>query len=132
MDCIICEQCTFGQVTYKGNNFYMGCFHKPNKGKWVDQIKECPKEKREEMQDDRKEESRTLLRSDSERSDRGSGVPAETAGSFRKVPEYNLDDSGAWELQDTEPSDRGRPEDGRNLQIMVGIGTDGWIQKRNH
>ena len=39
-----CKNCEFVKaVTASGGMIFLGCFHNPYKGKWVREIKECPK-----------------------------------------------------------------------------------------
>lgn len=40
-----CEGCLHASIIYAGNWSFVGCRHKPYKGKWVVEIKKCPKKK---------------------------------------------------------------------------------------
>jgi len=41
-----CANCSFRRKVYCQNNiFFMGCDHEPYKGKWVEEIEVCPKQK---------------------------------------------------------------------------------------
>lgn len=43
-----CEKCEFGKTVYAQDQFhFIGCYCKPYRGKWVREIKDCPKEKLE-------------------------------------------------------------------------------------
>jgi len=40
-----CKGCEFLKTVYAQNNFrFYGCYCKPYRGKWVAEIKDCPKE----------------------------------------------------------------------------------------
>lgn len=39
-----CSPCKFARVVVATNQFmFLGCYHDPYKGKWVKEIKNCPK-----------------------------------------------------------------------------------------
>lgn len=38
-----CENCENAQITSCGNWSFVSCTHKPYKGKWTREIKDCPK-----------------------------------------------------------------------------------------
>lgn len=38
-----CKGCEHGRETSAGNWSFLGCYCKPYKGKWVAEIKDCPK-----------------------------------------------------------------------------------------
>ena len=41
-DCDICKEC---KVVYANGQWsFLGCYHPPYRGKWVCEIKDCPKE----------------------------------------------------------------------------------------
>lgn len=42
-----CETCGKARVVYDGTGgwSFIGCYHNPYNGKWVVEIKDCPKEK---------------------------------------------------------------------------------------
>lgn len=40
-----CKGCKYKRIVHAGGGFsFNGCYHRPYKGKWVANIKECPKE----------------------------------------------------------------------------------------
>jgi hypothetical protein len=40
-----CKDCQFSRCVFGTGNFmFLGCHHKPYHGKWVAEIKDCPKE----------------------------------------------------------------------------------------
>lgn len=42
-----CKDCEFAHdIRANGNWWFKGCMHKPYRGKWIVEIKECPKERR--------------------------------------------------------------------------------------
>lgn len=45
--CAICDYCKI--VRANGGWSFYGCFYKPYKGKWVAEIKDCPKKKEENL-----------------------------------------------------------------------------------
>lgn len=45
-NCLCCRSC---RTVYANGQFnFLGCYHEPYHGKWIVEIKECPKEKRDE------------------------------------------------------------------------------------
>jgi hypothetical protein len=40
-----CKNCQYADVVRGTDGFmFLGCYHRPYRGKWVAEIKECPKE----------------------------------------------------------------------------------------
>lgn len=40
-----CEKCAYNRPVYATDQWnFRGCYHKPYEGKWVAEIKRCPKE----------------------------------------------------------------------------------------
>lgn len=40
-----CEKCKMSKIVYANGQWnFIGCYHEPYRGKWVCEIKECPKE----------------------------------------------------------------------------------------
>lgn len=42
LDCKFCNNCK--EVRANGGFVFFGCYHKPYKGKWIAEIKDCPLE----------------------------------------------------------------------------------------
>lgn len=42
LDCKFCSNCK--EVRANGGFVFFGCYHKPYKGKWIAEIKDCPLE----------------------------------------------------------------------------------------
>lgn len=41
-----CEGCAYARTVYTNGNWkFIGCYHRPYTGKWVAEIKECPRGK---------------------------------------------------------------------------------------
>ena len=44
-----CNPCPYAEEMNSSDGwFFLGCFHKPYNGKWVVEIKDCPKEREEQ------------------------------------------------------------------------------------
>ncbi len=40
-----CHPCKYARAVFAPGQFmFLGCYHKPYRGKWVAEIKDCPKE----------------------------------------------------------------------------------------
>lgn len=53
-----CRPCKYARVVFAQDQFmFLGCYHEPYRGKWVAEIKDCPKKLNKEKKDERETES---------------------------------------------------------------------------
>ena len=53
-----CHHCEYARAVFaQDQSMFLGCYHEPYRGKWVAEIKDCPKKLNKEKKDERETES---------------------------------------------------------------------------